>query len=221
MAVVEQSGPLQEHAASRPSRRGAWIRAGAVLAVVALVGAWFWASSPRLVPGNVVGRVSGLEELTDGISTTKWLLTDDIGVAEFTIYNDGPLAVTIAAAESQDYDGWLGPRQYTRFAPASERLDPLESTAWADLSPSVTIEPGGQAWVVLSTVYPAKCQQALRPDGGNSAYFNTAVQLDVSSLGRTSTVSYELPYPIYIVRPGNTNCTEADFVGLDALFPTP
>jgi hypothetical protein len=220
MAVVEQSGPLQEDAASRPSRRGAWIRAGAVLAVIVVVGAWFWASSPRLLPGNVVGPVTGLTSLTDGIDTTKWLLADDVGVAVFTVYNDGPVPVTVAA-ESQDFDGWVGPRQYTRFAPASERLDPLESTAWADLAPSVVIEPGGQAWVVLSTVYPAKCQQALRPDGSNSTYFNTAVQLDVSSLGRTSTVSYELPHPVYIVRPANTNCTEADFVALDALFPTP
>lgn len=218
MTVIDESSAANGTEVVVRTHRRRRVVAGAVVAAIVLVAAWWWASAPDWQEGNVLGPSTGMDPVSDSIEQTKWMVTDDVGTLVFSVYNGGRFATTLSA-RAQDYSAWVGPRLRIGFAPANERLDPIASKAWEDLDATVVVQPGQQAWVVLNVVYPKKCQ-APDPFADNvTSYYYRTIPLTSSSLGRTSDVDLPLTYPVYISKPGSTNCTEADFVALDAAFP--
>lgn len=217
-SVLTAEPPVAPAVPARSPWRRRIVAALLVLAVV-VGAAWFWASSSSLRSGSVVGGPEGIQPLDDGISQTKWLQTSEDGVVWFSIRNDGRFPVVLGVAPGQEQTYWVGPHVRIGLAP----LDPTEGTkpGWPgtlEVSRTVTVQPGGEAYVVYRVLYPSKCLQSDALAHNPSYYINNRVTLTTSTLGRTTETVVPLPYPVYTPSIVNGDCVPEDFAALDARY---
>lgn len=197
-------------------------RAVASLVVVAMAAgvAWFWASSSSLTSWSMIGAPSGMQVLDDGIETTKWLQTSEDGAVFFTVRNDGRFPMVLGVLPGEDESYWVGPHRRIGLAPVDWRVGSIPG--WPDapeVSSTLTLQPGDEAYVVYRVLYPSRCLQSKPLAHTPSYYYAETVTLSTSTLGRTTETVVPLPYPVYTPSIVNIECTPEDFAALDARYP--
>lgn len=217
MLVDQPSAAATETA--HPRRRARVVAALVVVAVVA--GAvWFWASSSSLASGSVVGAPSGMQPLEDGIDQTKWLQTAEDGAVYFSVRNDGRFPMVLGVPPGQDESYWAGPHRRVGLVPVDWRIGGIPGwPAAPELSSTLTLQPGDEAYVVLRVLYPSRCLQSDALARNASYYVDDRVALTTSTLGRTTETVVPLPYPVYTPSVINGACGIDDFAVLDARYP--
>jgi hypothetical protein len=161
-----------------------------------------------------------MQELDDGIETTRWLQTSEDGAVYFTVRNDGRFPTVLGVPPGGDESYWVGPHRRIGLASVDPRVGGIPGwPAPPELSSTLTLQPGDEAYVVYRVLYPSRCLQADALAHNPSYYYAETVTLTTSTLGRTTETVVPLPYPVYTPSIVNGECTPEDFAALDARYP--